>query len=66
MRNRALWQRKHLRPLVPAKAGTQSYTPWLWIPSGSAFTRVFDALCAGMSGALVLRAECLIGDEHER
>jgi hypothetical protein len=43
-------------PLVPAKAGTQTHG-WEQAaldPSISAFTRVFDALCAGMSGR-----ECL-------
>src|SRR5258707_2639932 len=28
------------------RAGTHNQRPWLWVPSISAFTRVFDALCA--------------------
>src|SRR5512133_3751392 len=34
-------------PVVPAKAGTHDRCLWNRVSSISAFTRVFDALCAG-------------------
>src|SRR5215510_731474 len=46
-----------IRPFVPAKAGTQSLALGPWIPAISAFTRVFDALCAGMSGVFLRGAD---------
>ena len=51
-------ERVYSYPFVPAKAGTQitnSEHTRLWIPSMSAFTRVFDALCAGMNGVRFAR-----------
>jgi hypothetical protein len=54
--------------LVPAEAGTQMTD---WIPAISAFTRVFDALCAGMNGGAVLdrsrvAASALVGQTQSR
>src|SRR5215813_10681852 len=47
-----------IRPFVPAKAGTQSLALGPWIPAAiSAFTRVFHALCAGMSGVFLRGAD---------
>src|SRR5262249_60522280 len=44
-------QRDEQYPVVPAKAGPS----FSWIPAISAFTLVFDALCAGMNGSEALR-----------
>src|SRR5262249_8648000 len=38
----------------PRKRGSRVSSAIDWIPGMSAFTRVFDALCAGMSGGSVL------------
>src|SRR5215831_10800349 len=46
-----------IRPFVPAKAGTQFLALGPWIPAISAFTRVFHALCAGMSGVFLRGAD---------
>jgi len=52
LRGLSIRSHEHSPPFVPAKAGTQRHSLRAWIPSISAFTRVFDALCAGMNGVL--------------
>ena len=37
--------------------------PWLWTPATSAFTRVFNALCAGVNGrSFAARSLCMSED----
>src|SRR5258707_884266 len=53
----------------PRKRGPIFQSRWLWVPSISAFTRVFDALCAGTTAlnsrravdeAAAIGAKCLV------
>src|SRR5215472_1624291 len=39
----------------PRKRGPIFQRRWLWVPSISAFTRVFDALCAGTTACELVR-----------
>src|SRR5215510_10351958 len=49
------WGHPALRRSSPRKRGPRLMDCGPWIPAISAFTRVFDALCAGMSGILLHR-----------
>jgi len=54
-----VWVKVNVSSVRPRESGDPEPKVKAWIPGISAFTRVFNALCAGMSGGSVLKRDTL-------